>query len=216
MTSIGYVIQHGEDIPDDVIELLDRTGDTWRLQPDGLWDCFVNDSDEPVGGSYEDINADLLRAKYTLLAVTAVREQPAAIPIASEDFRHPFVEGGASLDRCKQVFQRPEGGLFCNYPRSAYIHEVPTASVSGLCEVGDDGVTCIVAAPDHRRIYHHGSAFDIDGFLRLKGTATGDNQLDPATCGVRTDVPNALHTDRPPAAVQAHNAVERARLAETD
>lgn len=37
-----------------------------------------------------------------------------------------------------------------------------------------------------------------------------------ATCGVRTDLANRLHTDRPPAAVQAHTAVERARLAETD
>ncbi len=37
-----------------------------------------------------------------------------------------------------------------------------------------------------------------------------------ATCGLRTDVTNALHTDRPPAAVQAHNAVERRKLGEHD
>lgn len=35
-------------------------------------------------------------------------------------------------------------------------------------------------------------------------------------CNLPIAVKNALHVDTPPAAVQAHNAVERARLAETD
>jgi hypothetical protein len=39
---------------------------------------------------------------------------------------------------------------------------------------------------------------------------------DCCTCGLRIDLKNQLHTDRPPAAVQAHTAVERARLAEHD
>ena len=39
---------------------------------------------------------------------------------------------------------------------------------------------------------------------------------DCCTCGLTLAARNALHVDRPPAAAQAHTAVERARLAETD
>lgn len=39
---------------------------------------------------------------------------------------------------------------------------------------------------------------------------------DCCTCGLRLDLPNALHVDRPPAAVQAHTAVERRKLADHD
>jgi hypothetical protein len=107
VTSIDDIIQPGQPIPDDVIAVRDPTLDTWCQQDDGLWDAFVGDTDEPVGGSYEDCSAAALRALYPTLTVTAVREQPAE-------------------------------------------------SVSGLCEVGDDGVTCIVMDADHRRIHHGG------------------------------------------------------------
>jgi hypothetical protein len=36
------------------------------------------------------------------------------------------------------------------------VREQPAESVSGLCEVGTDKVTCIVMDADHRRIYHGG------------------------------------------------------------
>lgn len=46
-----------------------------------------------------------------------------------------------------------------------------------------------------------------------------DDPAVPGTCQIchlPTGTRNALHTDRPPAAVQAHTAVERRKLAETD
>jgi hypothetical protein len=37
-----------------------------------------------------------------------------------------------------------------------------------------------------------------------------------SVCGLRTDLPNKLHTDRPTPAAEAHQAVERRTLGEHD
>jgi hypothetical protein len=54
---------------------------------------------------------------------------------------------------------------------------------------------------------------------RVRPHAEIEDPAVPGTCQIcrlPTGTANQLHTDRPPAAVQAHNAVERARLADND
>jgi hypothetical protein len=79
VTEIGYVIQPGEDIPEDVISVDDRARDGWALGDDD-W-VLVKYKGEVVVDHAPGLFPDFLSRRWGPLTVTAVREPgPAAEP----------------------------------------------------------------------------------------------------------------------------------------
>lgn len=86
ITEIGFIIQPGESIPDDVIGVRDVNRYLWEHRPTGWW-----------GPRAQSLPGDLLVGKFAPLTVTAVRQQPTDEP--DEDLVH-YRLPGATLTFC--------------------------------------------------------------------------------------------------------------------
>lgn len=155
MTAIGFVIQPGESIPEEVISVTDRVNDDWRRTARDHWHCGED------GVKYCDANDDCAQHgnpyEWAPLTVTAVREQPAEPePPTLRD----LVSGWVHLDgtACPEYLAPADDRQWWCTTHEMHVRRLSRAgkSVSGLCEVGADKVTCIVMDADHRRIYHNG------------------------------------------------------------
>lgn len=149
LARVGDRIEHGQGIPANVVRLTDQDGDPW-----------IRNEDEP--GTWRGAWSAAVRAgshrRYALtdgslrpFTVVEVDPEPQPADDEPEPVHYRVFDGPMTLcgEDVYQVGWTDEAGI-------------------GTCQA------CRVAA-DEEPV----GARDTDGCLRLKGTATGDNQLDP-------------------------------------
>lgn len=200
-TEIGAVIQSGESIPEDVTDMSDAqsTGGEWprwvRHDTQDAWDFWWDEEratswrTKPVevNRTSADLVAEAAESGWAPFRVTAVREQTAEPE-----------PGGISHTEAQDP-QRAEFPALYDHVHQ-YGDMAARLQLMELFRQRDEARQQVAEAEQEPAAEPEG-ARDSGGFLRLKGTATGDNQLDPLPAAQPTCPAHGAHPHNGPGVV---------------